>query len=614
MKFSHRSWGTDNSRTRSCASHCRPSRICPRIHHHGHTSAVSRPSAAGSPAPKNHESAERTLSASTVRRSSHSREGTSSRGDARSAAANTHAPWSRAMTSNSSDFSDQELGQERIPDRLEHPVALLEKRMRLFSTSDCRVSRSAPATSSAASSVQPPRKTERRAKSCCSSLARGGRRTTRSWRAGSAVGVGVPPALSRSRRSERRSRIWAGVSAFVRAAASSTASGSESRRLHSSAIPSGARAGSATEELDRLGLGQRRDRVLDLARDAQELARGDEERQVGQASRSAASSGAASITCSRLSRRSSISRSSMCAARPSLAPSVCAIVSERARDPGARRARPRRRPPCTRARASEAASIASRVLPVPPGPGQSDESRPASTRESTSASSALAADEGARRMGRFVFEIVLSGGKRPSRAGRSKRLVDVLEAVLAEVAQALVPASAAVAAETSTCPPCPEAAMRAARCTSIPTYPREDPAGSPDVEPDLASEIGPSRVPPLLRRRPGPRLCAGRRRRRRRLPRSRPPSRRVLACPADNVPVPRERLLVPLAPSSSRSRVEPSMSVKRKVTLPLGCSTMPARTIARDRNTWQANAAPGGPLQCQRANTWPVRSGNDAGV
>ena len=47
----------------------------------------------------------------------------------------------------------------------------------------------------------------------------------------------------------------------------------------------------------------------------------------GQAARSAESSGAASITCSRLSRSSSISRSPMCSASPSFAPSVCAIVS-----------------------------------------------------------------------------------------------------------------------------------------------------------------------------------------------------------------------------------------------------------------------------------------------
>ena len=46
------------------------------------------------------------------------------------------------------------------------------KRTRLFSTSDCSVSRSAPATSSAASSVQPPAKTESARKRRCSSSGR----------------------------------------------------------------------------------------------------------------------------------------------------------------------------------------------------------------------------------------------------------------------------------------------------------------------------------------------------------------------------------------------------------------------------------------------------------
>ena len=47
---------------------------------------------------------------------------------------------------------------------------------------------------------------------------------------------------------------------------------------------------------------------------------------LGQLCRSAESSGAASMTCSRLSRRRSNSRSPMCAASPSLAPSICAIL------------------------------------------------------------------------------------------------------------------------------------------------------------------------------------------------------------------------------------------------------------------------------------------------
>ncbi len=68
----------------------------------------------------------------------------------------------------------------------------------------------------------------------------------------------------------------------MRAAASSTASGSESRRAQSSAISSrGLELRALAEERDRLRLGERRDRVLDLALHAQELAAGDEQGQVG---------------------------------------------------------------------------------------------------------------------------------------------------------------------------------------------------------------------------------------------------------------------------------------------------------------------------------------------
>ena len=58
------------------------------------------------------------------------------------------------------------------------------------------------------------------------------------------------------------------------------------------------------------------------------------------------SSGAASITCSRLSRRRSISRSPMCSASPSSCTRASARSSPtRARARGGRRARPRRHPP-----------------------------------------------------------------------------------------------------------------------------------------------------------------------------------------------------------------------------------------------------------------------------
>ena len=62
----------------------------------------------------------------------------------------------------------------------------------------------------------------------------------------------------------------------------------------------------------------------------------------------------------------------------------------------------------------------------------------------------------------------------------------ILEAVLAEVEQrqpVARSASAAVAAETSTWPPWPEAAMRAARWTSAPTYPSSVRSGVPVCRP-----------------------------------------------------------------------------------------------------------------------------------
>ena len=94
------------------------------------------------------------------------------------------------------------------------------------------------ATSSAASSVQPPAKTERRAEEALLLLGEEvvaplDRRPERVL-----PGIGVAAALERSRRWREPLEDLLGESAFVRAAASSTASGSESRRRQSSAISS----------------------------------------------------------------------------------------------------------------------------------------------------------------------------------------------------------------------------------------------------------------------------------------------------------------------------------------------------------------------------------------
>src|SRR6266545_2566882 len=65
---------------------------------------------------------------------------------------------------------------------------------------------------------------------------------------------------------------------------------------------------------------------------------------LGQASRSFASSGAASTTCSKLSRTRSISRPAMCSASPSFAPTICATVST-TRAESRRGARPTQKTP-----------------------------------------------------------------------------------------------------------------------------------------------------------------------------------------------------------------------------------------------------------------------------
>ena len=114
------------------------------------------------------------------------------------------------------------------------PIALASarRRTRLLSISDARVSRSAPQTSSAASSVLRPG----RSRSSQTGLARRGERRScdqaivaRSvaWRGSASRCAG------RSSRSSRRSRIAWGCRRRVRAAASSNASGKPSRRSHS---------------------------------------------------------------------------------------------------------------------------------------------------------------------------------------------------------------------------------------------------------------------------------------------------------------------------------------------------------------------------------------------
>ena len=308
-----------------------------------------------------------------------------------------------------------------LADRLEHPVALVGKRRRLFSTSDCSVSRSAsrpPVRPRVCSRRRRPRARESRCSSSESRLiAPLDRRPQRLL-----PGIGSRPPRRRSSRSASRSRICLGESAFVRAAASSSASGRSSRRAQSSAISPRGSSRDVRRSDDGLGGGKRRDLVLDLALHAQALAACDEHVRLGQAVRSAEISGATSITCSRLSSRSSISRSPMCSASPFVDPivwEIVAVTSEGSRS----EARPTQKRPglvgrgraWRRPRARGGSCPTARPLSV-------TRRDPSSTSESTSASSAVRPDERLAGRGRFVFEIVLSGGNSLPRAGRSRLL------------------------------------------------------------------------------------------------------------------------------------------------------------------------------------------------
>jgi hypothetical protein len=160
--------------------------------------------------------------------------------------------------------------------------------------------------------------------------------------------------------------------------------------------------------------------------------------------------------------------------------------------------------------------------------------------------------------------------------------------------------SAAVAVETSTCPPCPAVATRAARCTSAPTYPSSLSSGVPVWMPirtesssfccaSRAASSAPGAVGNATKKASP---CVST---------STPPwrskaSRMTRRCSARCLPY-------SSAPSSCNSRVEPSMSVKRKVTVPVGRSVRMTRSSAR-RDPSSSHMRPQG-----LARLCPCRSG-----
>ena len=215
------------------------------------------------------------------------------------------------------------------------------------------MSRSAPATSSAASSVQPPAKTESARKRRCSSSGREvvAPRDRRPERLLSRLGV---PTASQQVESLGEALEDLCGRECLRAGGGELDREREvvEARAELGDLVGRHRAGSARRRARR----PPRRRAVGLRtrlRPARAGARGSSRRAPGsgRTARAAESSGAASITCSRLSRRRSISRSPMCSASPSRAPASARSSPSRARGRGGRRVRPRRHRPCRTGRA-----------------------------------------------------------------------------------------------------------------------------------------------------------------------------------------------------------------------------------------------------------------------
>ena len=316
------------------------------------------------------------------------------------------------------------------------------------------MSGSAPQTASAASYVQPPAKTDSRAEERLllgsSSRSYDHSIVARSvcWR-----GSASRPALSRSRRCDRRSRSCSGENTTVRAAASSSASGRLSSRAQSSRDgvraarpPSASALRAREEELDTVARAERRHRIHVLALELQALAARDEERRAGDvAERVRSRVRRPGIRCSALSsssehrlparRAATLSASSL----PGLLldrERLCERTTSRGAHPAATPAAPTRCRPGYDSAASAAACIASRVLPVPPGPVSVSSRVPSASNAHDLRQLVLAAEE-RRRRHRQIRAIEALERREVAVPELEDPLGcrEVLEAVLAEVAQ-----------------------------------------------------------------------------------------------------------------------------------------------------------------------------------
>ena len=176
--------------------------------------------------------------------------------------------------------------------------------------------------------------------------------------------------------------------------------------------------------------------------------------------------------------------SATCSPRPLLASSACPAVSSTSSESRSDASDTQKTPSGKRSDASAAACRARRVLPVPPGPVSVNKPHvvPPHQREHLRQLTLTA-----QKRGRGDRQV------RPVQALQRRKLFwaelvdplgvgEILQPVHAQVAQAPVGKRAAVEADTSTCPPWPQAAIRAARCTSTPTYPSSSPVRRSGVD------------------------------------------------------------------------------------------------------------------------------------
>ena len=150
------------------------------------------------------------------------------------------------------------------------------------------------------------------------------------------------------------------------------------------------------------------------------------------------------------------------------------------------------------------------------------------------------------------------------------------------------PARSAVACDSSTCPPCPAAAIRAARCTSIPDVALVGPQRLPGVQPHPHPDRTACKARAAHPRQPPRHRRHGQTPRRKRRPGCRPRPRHAAATPRATHAGARQAPRRTRHPAPASSRVDPSMSVKRNVTVPVGSSGCTRRFSPVARRTTRA--------------------------